>query len=111
MKFILIISALVIGLIIWQWQKMKAAKTDYLSKEKKQKEFHKAEERRELRAEERIIEQRESIKHQADVEEADRQTKVERDIREAELRHKIQDRKDQEAVEEKRKIEENKENT
>ena len=68
--------------------------------------LYEAEERKELRAEERILEQREARKHQTEVEDTDRKAKVERDLREVELRRKIKDRKDHEAGEEKRKIQE-----
>jgi len=76
---------------------MKIAKANRLSEEKRQKESLEVEERKELRVEGRIIEQREARKHQTEVQETDRKTKVERDLREAELRRKIKDRKDHEA--------------
>lgn len=110
MNFIFIFIALAIGLIIWQTRHIKRAKASRLSGEKEQKESLEAEERKELRAEEGILEEGEARKHRAEVEETDRKTKVERDLGELELRRKIKDRKDHEAEEEKRKIEENKEN-
>jgi len=76
---------------------MKRTKTSRLSEEKKQKESLEEGERKELRAEEGILEQREAKKHQTEVEETDRKAKVERDLREVELRRKIKDRKDHEA--------------
>ena len=97
MNFIFIFIVLAIGLIIWQTRNMRIAKASRLSEEKKQKESLEAEERKELRAEEGILEQREAKKHQTEVEETDRKAKVERDLREVELRRKIKDRKDHEA--------------
>jgi hypothetical protein len=76
---------------------MRIAKARRLSEEKKQKEDLEGEERKGLRAEEGILEQRDARKHQTEVEETDRKAKVERDLREAELRRKIKDRKDHEA--------------
>ncbi len=104
MNFILIVIMLAIGLIIWQRWNMKIVKANRLSEEKKQKEFLEVEKRKGLRAEERILEQRELRKHQTEVEEADRKAKLEKDIKEAELRRKIKDSKDHEAGEEKPKI-------
>ncbi len=97
MNFIFIFIVFAIGLIIWQTRNMKIAKANRLSEEKKQKESLEVEERKELRAEERIIEQREARKHQTEVQETDRKAKVGRDLREVELRRKIKDKKDHEA--------------
>jgi len=109
MNFMFIFIVLAIGVIIWQVRNIKTAKADRLSEEKKQKESLGAQERKELLAKERIIEQKEDSKNQAETEEMDRKVKIERDLREVELRRKIQDRKGHEAEEEKRKIEDNKE--
>ncbi len=109
MNLILIIIALAVGLIIWLAHIIKTAKANCLSEEKKERQTLEAEKKEEIRAEEGVIEQKEVRKQKAEVEERDLKTKVERDIREAELRQKIKDRKEHEAEEEKRKIEEDKE--
>jgi ABC-type multidrug transport system fused ATPase/permease subunit len=110
MNYIFIFIAFAIGLIILLVRSIKIEKANRLSGEKRQKESLEAEGRKELRAEETILEQREVRKHHAEAEEMDRKAKVERDLREAELRRNIKDRKDHEAEEKKLKIEENKEN-
>ncbi|MCX5701807.1 MAG: hypothetical protein NTW64_02355 [Candidatus Omnitrophica bacterium] len=110
MNIIFLSIALVIGIIIWQKWSMKIAKANRLSEEKKQQESLEAEGRKELRAEERILEQGEARKHQIEAEASDLKAKEERDAREEELRRKIKDRKEHEAEEEKRKIEETEKN-
>ena len=97
MKFIFLFIAFTTGLVIWQVRKMKIAKANRLSVGKKQKASLEAEERKELRVEKGILEQKEARKNQAEDEDAERKAKVERDLREAELRRKIKDRKDHEA--------------
>ena len=109
MKFIFIFIVCAIGIIIWLVHKIKIANENRLSDVKKQKESLAVKERQGLRAEERIVEQREARKDRAEAEVTERKAKVERDIREVELRRKIKDRKALEVEEEKRKTEEHKE--
>jgi hypothetical protein len=77
-----------------------------LSEEEQQKASLEAREKEKLRAEERILKQREVRKQRAKDIENGFKAKAERDLRETELRRKIQERKDREAEEEKRSMEE-----